>query len=129
MGATLKNSNDPPNSDEHEANTRHYFNTLVKPNKLLIDEELPDPDTVRNIRAKFQENLNATLDRKLNGKLSGSMNNISYRKPENRHVPRPLSIQCDRDDVMRHINGNLGHTTKRFSGNQMEFSESIKGTK
>lgn len=100
MGATLKDPNEVSKVQGDERGTRHYFSNLIKSNKSLVDEELPDPDLVRKIRAKFQENLNSTVGKQLNGQFSGSLQNINSGKVM-QNIWRPLSAQCNRDDIIQ----------------------------
>lgn len=78
---------------EDTKETRHYFSRLVRSNKSLIDEELPDPDKVQNIRAMFQESLNS----KLKKKLGGSLQNINMRAEH--QLARPMSAEGNREDM------------------------------
>ncbi|KAK6620566.1 hypothetical protein RUM43_010858 [Polyplax serrata] len=100
MGATLKDPNEVSKVQGDERGTRHYFSNLIKSNKSLVDEELPDPDLVRKIRAKFQENLNSTVGKQLKGQFSGSLQNINSGKVM-QNIWRPLSAQCNRDDIVQ----------------------------
>ena len=110
-GATLKNLSENQKSEEKkDSETRHYFSRLVRSNKSLIDEELPDPDKVQNIRAMFQENLNSTLKRHVH-KLGGSLQNISTKVSEH-HMVRPMSVQ-----------GSHADSSEDFSDKHVEIKE------
>lgn len=104
-GATLKNLNDIQKMKENEKDTQSFFPKLFKSNKSLIDEELPDPDLVRNIRAKFQKNLNSSLENNLHQNFGGSLQNVSTRKVEHR-ILRPLSVQCNTEDIINNTSDN-----------------------
>lgn len=98
MGATLKSAT-PQSSDSDSRDVKHYFSRLVRSNKSLIDEELPDPDKVQNIRAMFQESLNLTLQKNFN-RLGGSLQNIHSRQAADDQFARPKSAQGNSNDFV-----------------------------
>ncbi|XP_054014834.1 uncharacterized protein LOC128895888 isoform X1 [Hylaeus anthracinus] len=49
--------NDNIKSPKHSTIRKHFFYHPIRVNRELIDEELPDPDTVRNVRQMFENSL------------------------------------------------------------------------
>ncbi|XP_046753274.1 protein javelin isoform X2 [Diprion similis] len=47
----------PPKSPKQAGLRRHFFYHPIRVNRELIDDELPDPDTVRNVRKMFEGTL------------------------------------------------------------------------
>ncbi|XP_076281582.1 javelin isoform X1 [Lasioglossum baleicum] len=60
---------------------KHFFYHPIRVNRELIDEELPDPDTVRNVRRMFENTLkmksNSELTRDDKSRKSVSMKDLS----------------------------------------------------
>ncbi|XP_048505856.1 uncharacterized protein LOC110117177 isoform X2 [Athalia rosae] len=52
-----KNSENQPKSPKQPTLRRHFFYHPIRVNRELIDDELPDPDTVRNVRKMFEGTL------------------------------------------------------------------------
>lgn len=48
---------DNPKSPKQSTIKKHFFYHPIRVNRELIDEELPDPDTVRNVRRMFEDTL------------------------------------------------------------------------
>ncbi|KAL0266279.1 UNVERIFIED_CONTAM: hypothetical protein PYX00_008871 [Menopon gallinae] len=97
-GATLKTAS-PQTLENDSKDVKHYFSRLVRSNKSLIDEELPDPDKVQNIRAMFQESLNSTLQKNIN-RFGGSLQNINAKQTAEDQFARPKSAQGNSKDFV-----------------------------
>lgn len=127
MGATLKTAKGTTKKGDEDREKKHYFSRLVKPNKSLVDEELPDPDKVKNIRAMFQESANTSLDKKMDHhhQFGGSLQNISERSQMEQPVKRPLSAQCNRHDFLGELRANEILNGKK--GCELESSDASRG--
>ncbi|XP_017793957.1 PREDICTED: uncharacterized protein LOC108575627 [Habropoda laboriosa] len=58
-----------PKSPKQSSIRKHFFYHPIRVNRELIDEELPDPDTVRNVRRMFENTLK--MKNSSNSELSG----------------------------------------------------------
>lgn len=61
---------------------KHFFYHPIRVNKELYEDELPVPDTVRNVRKMFEDSLHVECGKKLseNSKMSKSSDNLKPRK-------------------------------------------------
>lgn len=61
---------------------KHFFYHPIRVNKELYEDELPVPDTVRNVRKLFEESLRLSCAKKYseNFKISKSTDNLKQRK-------------------------------------------------
>ncbi|CAK9802147.1 Protein javelin [Anthophora quadrimaculata] len=72
-----------PKSPKQSSIRKHFFYHPIRVNRELIDEELPDPDTVRNVRRMFENTLkmknssNSELSRDCKSRKSVSMKDLS----------------------------------------------------
>ncbi|CAL7943316.1 unnamed protein product [Xylocopa violacea] len=62
-----------PKSPKQSSIRKHFFYHPIRVNRELIDEELPDPDTVRNVRRMFENTLK--LKNNSNSELTGDCKN------------------------------------------------------
>nr|XP_031843789.1 uncharacterized protein LOC116431882 isoform X1 [Nomia melanderi] len=70
-----------PKSPKQSTIKKHFFYHPIRVNRELIDEELPDPDTVRNVRRMFENTLkmknNSELSRECKNRKSVSMKDLT----------------------------------------------------
>lgn len=70
-----------PKSPKQSTIKKHFFYHPIRVNRELIDEELPDPDTVRNVRRMFENTLkvknNSELSRDCKNRKSVSMKDLT----------------------------------------------------
>lgn len=55
---------------------KHFFYQPIRVNRELNDEELPDPDTVKNVRRMFEESLKGKMNREGGKRKSVSMKDL-----------------------------------------------------
>ncbi|PBC30332.1 hypothetical protein APICC_09356 [Apis cerana cerana] len=74
---------DNSKSPKQSSIKKHFFYHPIRVNRELIDEELPDPDTVRNVRRMFENTLklknnsNSGFSRNYRSRKSASMKDLS----------------------------------------------------
>ena len=74
---------DNSKSPKQSSIKKHFFYHPIRVNRELIDEELPDPDTVRNVRRMFENTLklknnsNSGFSRDCRSRKSASMKDLS----------------------------------------------------
>lgn len=75
------------NTDAAKANLkRHFFYHPVRVNKELLEEELPNPDTVKNVRKLFESASNSSGSNRGNGLESKAKSSESLRKRALRYL-------------------------------------------
>ncbi|XP_033315925.1 uncharacterized protein LOC117214176 [Bombus bifarius] len=80
---SCESSNVNAKSPKQSSIRKHFFYHPIRVNRELIDEELPDPDTVKNVRLMFENTLkmknpsNSTFSRDCKSRKSASMKDLS----------------------------------------------------
>ncbi|XP_066586593.1 dentin sialophosphoprotein isoform X2 [Prorops nasuta] len=75
---------------------KHFFYHPIRINRELIDDELPDPDTVRNVRQMFED----TLKKKSKHELDPSKNRKSFRTKDSNFESR-LDDESEKWEISR----------------------------
>ncbi|XP_043529340.1 uncharacterized protein LOC122538911 isoform X2 [Frieseomelitta varia] len=81
---SYEDTNDSGKSPKQSSIKKHFFYHPIRVNRELIDEELPDPDTVKNVRRMFENTLKmknvpngSTLSKDFKSRKSVSMKDLS----------------------------------------------------
>lgn len=81
---SCEDTNDSGKSPKQSSIKKHFFYHPIRVNRELIDEELPDPDTVKNVRRMFENTLKmknvpngSTLSKDCKSRKSVSMKDLS----------------------------------------------------
>ncbi|XP_026667691.1 uncharacterized protein LOC108622934 isoform X4 [Ceratina calcarata] len=68
-----------PKSPKQSSIKKHFFYHPIRVNRELIDEELPDPDTVRNVRRMFENPLKVKNNSELSSDCKNNRKSVSMK--------------------------------------------------